>query len=215
MESQQIFSTGVSLCSRIPLSIRALSGAAAHPWSCLPQHGGVRGCVHQTCHHGPRQLPMPGFPTAHQKQVRAVLSLRRLLWICSRAGYRRRGTGVGTVPHGLGGEPGLRREGRVRNTTARGRPLSAPRSSAWGLLPPRTPALFVVTLGGFEIPVQSRDEAGPKTHSLMHKATWKDCPDTALSQSGSLTSAALGERPYGFRVVKDGPCGCFLVQLIN
>ena len=131
MESQRIFSTGVSLCSRIPLSIRALSGAAAHPWSCLPQHGGVRGCVHQTCHHGPRQLPMPGFPTAHQKQVRAVLSLRRLLWICSRAGYRRRGTGVGTVPHGLGGEPGLRREGRVRNTTARGRPLSAPRSSAF------------------------------------------------------------------------------------
>ena len=35
MESQQIFSTGVSLWSRIPLSIRALSGAAAHPWSCL------------------------------------------------------------------------------------------------------------------------------------------------------------------------------------
>ena len=48
------------------------------------------------------------------------------------------------------------------------------------------------------------------TQNLMER-----CTDISLTQSGSVTCAALGERPHGFRVVKDGSCSCFLVQLIN
>ena len=49
-----------------------------------------------------------------------------------------------------------------------------PSVSPQGLLPPRTPTLIVVTLGGFEIPLQSQDEMGPKASSRIHKTSWKD-----------------------------------------
>ena len=47
-----------------------------HPSLLSPsQHGRVRGSVHETGCGGGRQLQMPGFPTAHQKQVRRRLGL--------------------------------------------------------------------------------------------------------------------------------------------
>lgn len=130
MESQLIFNNGVSLLAHPTVDSSPESGAAAHPWSCLPQHGGVRGCVLKACHHGPRQLPMPGFPTAHQKQVRAIFSFRCLLWICSWTSYNWRGirVGMGQAPHGLGGETEAE-IGRVCVKHHRqGVPLSAPQS---------------------------------------------------------------------------------------
>ena len=122
------------------------------------------------------------------------------------------------APHSLGGETEAE-IGRVCVKHHRqGVPTLSPTEpniSPQGFLPPRTPTLIVVTLGGFETPLQSQDEKGPKISSLIHKTTWKNCTDISLTQSGSVTRAALGERPHRSRVVKDGPCGCFLVQLIN
>ena len=189
MESQLIFNNGVSLLTHPPVDSSPESGAAAHPWSCLPQHGGVRGCVHKACHHGPRQLSMPGFPTAHQKQVRAIFSFRCLLWICSWTRYNRRGTRVGMVqaPHGLGEETEAAMGRVCVKHHRRGVPTLSPTEpsiSPQGLLPPRTPTVIVVTLGGFEIPLQSQDEMGPKASSLIHKTSWKDCTDISLTQSG-------------------------------
>lgn len=133
MESQLIFNNGMSLLAHPPVDSSPESGAAAHPWSCLPQHGGVRGCVHKACHHGPRQLSMPGFPTAHQKQVRAVFSFRCLLWICSWTHYNQGGTRVGMVqaPHGLGGETEAAMGRVCVKHHHRGCPLAAPQSPAF------------------------------------------------------------------------------------
>lgn len=60
------------------------------------------------------------------------------------------------VPDGLGGETGAETGRACVKHHRQGAPTLSPTElgvSPRGLLPPRTPTLFVVTLGGFEIPL--------------------------------------------------------------
>lgn len=132
MEIQLIFSNGVSLCSPIPLLIRALSlGLRLTPGPvsrsmeeceavctrlAIMVHGSFR-CLGSPQHIKNRCVPSFHLDVCCEFVAGPVIAggARGLAW--SQTAWE--------------GRRGLRREGREWNTTARGRPLSAPRSSAF------------------------------------------------------------------------------------
>ena len=197
MESQLIFSSGVSLLAHPTVDSSPVWGCGSPLVLSPAAWRSARLCA-QDLPSWSTAASDAWVPHSTSKTGACRPFLRRLLWICSRpviAGGARRLARSRTAWEGSRGWDGKGVCETPPPGGAHSQPHGAQRFPLRSSAPKDTHSLCGDP-GGFEIPLQGRDEAGPETPSLMHKATWKDCPDSPLPERVGNLCCTWRETPW-------------------